>query len=414
MDIIPEAFDEDDKSFSSKTPDVDSNKPRAKYKEGLGRKNKKSKGKPKRCASNDDTKYTNISDWLDDRLDRVTKRRADAMVKAIRAGKKIAEADFSNVEDDPEDLLKDMPNIPWHIESRSAPEERAATVRQLYQRRSGESDEEYLTRLRQPLNPRLLLKSQKNRREEQNDDEMGFDHEGLPPPPPPRQGPMHDPSLEYETTIEEQFGHEVGENTLPVPQEDDGVWMRPMMRSWLWRLFFWRDERTFYPKRENMTVPKRYRFVRETFRTDENFERVHVCSPGESYFEHLYYSDKFFIWPDSLPLKPPGRSARDRWLRKLEVQQARQKPPPEKEGDKKSNKETETSETGGGSGVIGEENGSSEGSGDVGDQNSSSGSDTVVAEPKKPELNGDPETSPKDEAQTSETSKKPGLWSQVS
>ncbi|KAK6539475.1 hypothetical protein TWF694_009698 [Orbilia ellipsospora] len=422
VDSSSDSFDEDDEDLPSKMLGANSAKSNAKN--GIDPKNK---GKSKRDdESDDEVKYTDINDWLNDRLDRVTKRRADAMVKAIRAGKKIAEADLSNVEDDPKSLLRDMPNIPWYFESRTAPDERARMFEQMYQRRPEESDEDYLSRIKQPLNPRLLLRSQKNKEDEQNDDEMGFDHEGLPPPPP-RQYPTHRPSLENEMSIEEQFGHTAGDNTIPSAQENDGVWMRPMMRSWLWRLFFWRDERTFYPSRENMTVPKRYRFVKEVFRIDNNFERVHVCSPGESYFEHLYYSDKFFVWPDSLPVKPPGRSARDRWIRKLGVQQPKPKPTSERESNQTANKETGGSGTGsantGPTSVIGKDYGSSKGNGDVGEQKNSGGNDTVVPEPgKSPELN-DPETKPRDTTESTETTEtteatktteKSGLWSQVS
>ncbi|KAK6522613.1 hypothetical protein TWF281_002050 [Arthrobotrys megalospora] len=102
-----------------------------------------------------------------------------------------------------------------------------------------------------------------------------------------------------------------------VEQSEPNKWWLKCQRSWLWKFFFGEDERLLDGREIAAIVPKRYRFKPSVYRLNDNLELEHVCSPGESYFEHLYFSDETFIWPESLP-KPPGRSARDRWIMKIQ------------------------------------------------------------------------------------------------
>ncbi|RVD86820.1 uncharacterized protein DFL_005077 [Arthrobotrys flagrans] len=101
-----------------------------------------------------------------------------------------------------------------------------------------------------------------------------------------------------------------------VKETEPSTWWRGYQRFWLSKLLFGEHE-SLVDGREIATAPKRYRFKPSVYRLNDNLELKHVCSPGESYFEHLYFSNDTFIWPESLP-KPPGRSARDRWIMELQ------------------------------------------------------------------------------------------------
>ncbi|KAK6340377.1 hypothetical protein TWF730_002137 [Orbilia blumenaviensis] len=108
---------------------------------------------------------------------------------------------------------------------------------------------------------------------------------------------------------------------LLVKETEPNLWWLGCQRSWLWKLFFGKDERLIDGREIAATVPKRFRFKPSVYRYNDNLKLEHVCTPGESYFEHLYFSDEGFIWPESLP-KPPGRSARDRLIMELQENDA--------------------------------------------------------------------------------------------
>lgn len=81
--------------------------------------------------------------------------------------------------------------------------------------------------------------------------------------------------------------------------------------SWLWSLFFGPDERNYV---DDASVRKRDRFQHEITVEDLSKDGAkHHCRYGESYFEHIYYTDEHFVWPPNLP-RPPGISARERYL----------------------------------------------------------------------------------------------------
>ncbi|KAK6520261.1 hypothetical protein TWF506_000539 [Arthrobotrys conoides] len=101
-----------------------------------------------------------------------------------------------------------------------------------------------------------------------------------------------------------------------VKETEPNTWWKSYQRSWFSRLLFGEHER-LVDGREIALVPKKHRFKPSVYKLNDNMELEHVCSPGESYYEHLYFSNDTFIWPESLP-KPPGRSARDRWIMKLQ------------------------------------------------------------------------------------------------
>ncbi|KAK6496655.1 hypothetical protein TWF481_001645 [Arthrobotrys musiformis] len=94
------------------------------------------------------------------------------------------------------------------------------------------------------------------------------------------------------------------------------AWWMGCRRSWFWKLLLGEDER-LVDGREIAMTPKRYRFRPSVYRYNDNLELEHVCSPGETSLEHHYFSDDTFFWPEDIP-KPPGRSARDRWIMKLQ------------------------------------------------------------------------------------------------
>ncbi|EPS41716.1 hypothetical protein H072_4400 [Dactylellina haptotyla CBS 200.50] len=276
--------------------------------------------KPVDPSLEDDHEYTSIIEWIDSRRTKDTARRAQALV----AGEI---PDKSPIIDTAE-FLASMPQIPWYYEARGAREDRVEAARKAQERVKGSTDEEYLLRLAIIQNPILRGSTNMNIVDPtQNDDEIGDvdpEYEDSSPPPQAVQDPHLVPR---ETTLEEELGLQVGVNDQAPPVEKHQLtqWWTPMLRSWLWRFFFWTDERMFDPSPVNMTLPKRYRFKEGKTRIDHNFEHVHVCTPGESFFEHLYYSNEHFIWPDSLPTKPPGPSARYKWLRKLNARKLKEK-----------------------------------------------------------------------------------------
>ncbi|KAF3214679.1 hypothetical protein TWF191_009671 [Orbilia oligospora] len=99
-------------------------------------------------------------------------------------------------------------------------------------------------------------------------------------------------------------------------ETEPNTWWKRYQRSWVSKLLFGEHE-SLVDGRDIAVVPKQYRFKPSVYKLNDNLELEHVCSPGESYFEHLYFSSETFIWPESLP-KPPGMSARDRWIMKLQ------------------------------------------------------------------------------------------------
>ncbi|TGJ74693.1 hypothetical protein EYR41_001666 [Orbilia oligospora] len=99
-------------------------------------------------------------------------------------------------------------------------------------------------------------------------------------------------------------------------ETEPNTWWKRYQRSWVLKLLFGEHE-SLVDGRDIAVAPKQYRFKPSVYKLNDNLELEHVCSPGESYFEHLYFSNETFIWPESLP-KPPGMSARDRWIMRLQ------------------------------------------------------------------------------------------------
>ncbi|KAJ6264449.1 hypothetical protein Dda_0595 [Drechslerella dactyloides] len=97
------------------------------------------------------------------------------------------------------------------------------------------------------------------------------------------------------------------------PEENRKI--KPIKRHWVWELIFGKDERE-YAHPEVRHLPVQHRWKAPNWRLNNKYELEHKCVPGESYLEHLFYSDKHFIWPMELP-RPTGPSARDSFLRKL-------------------------------------------------------------------------------------------------
>ncbi|KAK6338914.1 hypothetical protein TWF696_009715 [Orbilia brochopaga] len=96
--------------------------------------------------------------------------------------------------------------------------------------------------------------------------------------------------------------------------------IKPIKRHWLWELIFGKDERE-YARPELRHLPIQHRWRTPNWKLNDDYELEHVCVPGESYFEHLFYSEKHFVWPEYLP-RPQGLSARDRYLQRLEEKEA--------------------------------------------------------------------------------------------
>ncbi|KAK6344942.1 hypothetical protein TWF718_006892 [Orbilia javanica] len=122
--------------------------------------------------------------------------------------------------------------------------------------------------------------------------------------------------LEREKELENLREPTEEEVLAQVKETEPNTWWSPYQRSWFSKLLFGEHE-SLLDGREIGAAPKRYRFKPSIYKLNDNMELEHVCSPGETYFEHLYFSDETFIWPKDLP-KPPGRSARDRWIMKLQ------------------------------------------------------------------------------------------------
>ncbi|KAF3934208.1 hypothetical protein ABW20_dc0107780 [Dactylellina cionopaga] len=262
---------------------------------------------------------TTIPQWVDAQMDKNRERRVKATKAAMIKGPGVFPKDeVENLEETLESLRK----IPWkyYANTKYGEVEAEESYRQ-QRKRKGETNKEFVQRLVLMANPYLKQKHPEYVKE-WNGDEEDVEVEGYDIPNIPLDGATPSKLASREISLEDELGVDFTKGQVPTdfpttPQ----YWWKPMQRSWLWRFFFGKDERMYDARPENMNLPKRYRFRGETFKIDNNFEHVHVCTRGETLFEHLYFSNKHFIWPDHLP-KPPGLSARDRWLLKIEERQA--------------------------------------------------------------------------------------------